>query len=458
MSDYQTVNPATGETVREFDTLDTDGVEQALARSSAGFAVWRATPVADRAAVLARVAELYDERSDELARMISLEMGKPVREGKGEVTLSSMIYAYYAEQGPGLLEDERLDVPGAEETVVRTLPVGPLLGVMPWNFPYYQVARFAAPNLMLGNTVLLKHAPNCPQSALLMEQIFLDAGLPADAYVNIFASNDQVAEMIADPRVQGVSLTGSERAGAAVAEVAGRNLKKVVLELGGSDAFIVLDSDDMAATVKSATRGRMSNTGQACNAAKRFIVLEPFYDEFVAGLTESFAAMVPGDPMDPATRIGPLSSQSAADTLTEQVSDTVAAGATVLTGGQPVDGPGAFVQPTLLADVKPGMRAFSEELFGPVGVVYKVSSADEAVELTNSSAFGLSGSVWSTDLEAARAVADRLEVGMAFVNEHGTTLPALPFGGVKRSGFGRELGPWGMEEFVNKKLVRVSKG
>jgi succinate-semialdehyde dehydrogenase/glutarate-semialdehyde dehydrogenase len=457
MSDYKTVNPATGETVKEFDTLDDAGVEAALARVQAGFETWRATPVADRAAVLARVASLYDERADELAQLISVEMGKPVREAKGEVKLSSMIYAYYADQGPSLLEDERLDVPGAEETVVRKLPVGPLLGIMPWNFPYYQVARFAAPNLMLGNTVLLKHAPICPQAALLMEEIFVAAGLPADAYVNVFASNDQVADMIADPRVHGVSLTGSERAGAAVAEIAGRNLKKVVLELGGSDAFIVLDSADLDATVKSATRGRMSNTGQACNAAKRFVVLEPLYDEFVAKLTASFEAMTPGDPLDPKTAIGPLSSQTAADTLTEQVETAVAEGATVLAGGQRIDGPGAYVQPTLLADVKPGTRAYSEELFGPVGVVYKVASVDEAVELTNSSPFGLSGSVWSPDLDAAREVADRLDVGMAFVNEHGTTLPQLPFGGVKRSGYGRELGPWGMDEFVNKKLVRVSK-
>jgi succinate-semialdehyde dehydrogenase / glutarate-semialdehyde dehydrogenase len=457
MTTYATVNPATGETLEEFPTLDEQGVETALSRVRSGFEQWRTTSPADRAAVLSTVASLYADRAEELAALISLEMGKPVREAKGEVRISSMIYAYYADKGPGLLEDERLDVPGAEETVVRKLPVGPLLGIMPWNFPYYQVARFAAPNLMLGNTVLLKHAPSCPRSALRMEELFVEAGLPVDAYVNIFATNEQVADIIADPRVAGVSLTGSERAGAAVAEVAGRNLKKVVLELGGSDAFIVLDSADMEATVKSATRGRMSNTGQACNAAKRFIVLEPYYDEFVAKLTRSFAAMVPGDPSDPTTAIGPLSSRTAADTLTEQVENAVAEGATVLTGGHRIDGPGAYVEPTLLADVRPGMRAYSEELFGPVGVVYKVSSADEAVELTNSSPFGLSGSVWSSDLDRAREVAERLEVGMAFVNEHGTSLPALPFGGVKRSGFGRELGPWGMDEFVNKKLVRVSK-
>jgi succinate-semialdehyde dehydrogenase/glutarate-semialdehyde dehydrogenase len=458
MSDYATVNPATGETVEEFDTLDDDGVQHALARVQSGFEQWRRTPVDERAAVLTRLAQLYDERADELARTITLEMGKPIRQAQGEVKISSMIYAYYAEHGPRLLADEPLDVPGAEETLVRKLPVGPLLGIMPWNFPYYQVARFAGPNLMLGNTVLLKHAPSCPRAALLMEQLFVDAGLPADAYVNVFATNDQVADIIADPRIQGVSLTGSERAGSAVAEIAGRNLKKVVLELGGSDAFIVLDSADMDATVKSATRGRMSNTGQACNAAKRFVVLEPYYEEFVEKLSASFAAMLPGDPMDPTTAVGPLSSQAAADTLASQVQDAVSHGATVLAGGEPVDGPGAYIAPTLLADVTPGMRAYSEELFGPVGVVYKVADADEAVELTNASSFGLSGSVWSSDLDAARDVADRLEVGMAFVNEHGTTLPALPFGGVKRSGFGRELGPWGMDEFVNKKLVRVSKG
>lgn len=456
MATYASVNPATGETLREFDTLDPAGVEDALARARAGFEAWSRTPPEERAAVLANVAKAYDERARELAQLIATEMGKPVREAKGEVKLTSMIYAYYAEHGPAMLADEPLDIPGADETAVRKLPIGPLLGVMPWNFPYYQVARFAAPNLMLGNTILLKHAPICPQSALLMEEIFVEAGLPADAYVNVFASNEQVADMIADPRVQGVSLTGSERAGASVAETAGRNLKKVVLELGGSDAFIVLDTNDMDATVKVAARSRMGNTGQACNAAKRFVVLEPFYDEFVEKLAASFERLTPGDPLDPNTALGPLSSREAADNLIEQVEAAVSEGATVVTGGKRVDGPGAYVEPTVLTDVQPGTRAWSEELFGPVAVVYRVASADEAVELTNSSSYGLSGSVWSADTDQAREIANRLEVGMAFVNEHGTTLPGLPFGGVKRSGFGRELGPWGMDEFANLKLVRVT--
>jgi succinate-semialdehyde dehydrogenase/glutarate-semialdehyde dehydrogenase len=457
MAKYKTVNPATGETVREFATLDEAGVESALARAHSGYLEWRTVPAEERARILGRTADLYAEREDELARMIALEMGKPVREAKGEVKLSSAIYRYYADNGPALLEAERLDVPGADESVVYRRPIGALVGVMPWNYPYYQVARFAAPNLMLGNTVLLKHAPNCPQSALLMEEIFRQAGLPEDAYLNVFATNEQIADMIADPRVQGVSLTGSERAGTSVAETAGRNLKKVVLELGGSDVFVVLDTDDMDATVKTATRARLSNAGQACNSPKRFIVTEPNYDEFVSKLAELFKATLTGDPLDAKTVLGPLSSQSAADSLIEQIEDAVAKGATLLAGGKKIDGPGSYVEPTLLVDVTPEMRAYSEELFGPVGVVYKVATADEAVELANSSSYGLSGSVWSTDLDGAREVADRLDVGMAFVNEHGTTLPGLPFGGVKRSGVGRELGPWGMDEFVNKKLVRVSK-
>ena len=456
MTTYKTVNPADGTTVKEFETLDSAGIERALADAHAGFQTWRKTSPEHRADILHKVADLYVERADELARTISLEMGKPLTESQGEVELSSNIYRYYADNGPRLLEDETLDVPGAEISVLQRKPVGALVGVMPWNFPYYQVARFAGPNLMVGNTILLKHAPNCPQSALLMEEIFRQAGLPEDAYINIFATNEQIADMIADARVQGVSLTGSERAGTSVAETAGRNLKKVVLELGGSDVFILLDSADMDATVESATRARLSNAGQACNAAKRILVAEDVYDEFVAKLVTSFEAVQTGDPLDANTTLGPLSSQTAADTLIEQIDDAVSKGATLLTGGKKIDGPGAYVQPTLLTDVTPYMRAYTEELFGPAGVIYKVQNADEAIELANSSPYGLSGSVWSADLDKARDVAERLEVGMAFVNEHGTTLPGLPFGGVTRSGVGRELGPWGMDEFVNKKLVRVS--
>ncbi|MCW2757287.1 MAG: Succinate-semialdehyde dehydrogenase [Nocardioidaceae bacterium] len=456
MSLYTTTNPATGETLAEFDTLDDAGVTDAIGRAQSGYDAWRQTTVEQRADVLRAVAAAYKERSEQLATAVATEMGKPFKEALGELTLVSMIYDWYAEKGPGLLADEELEAMGATSSVVRKSPVGVLLGIMPWNFPHYQVARFVAPNLMVGNSILLKHAPICAGSALLIEELLHTAGVPADAYVNIFATNEQIETVIADPRVQGVSLTGSERAGAAVAEIAGRNLKKVVLELGGSDPFIVLDTDDVDGVVKAASRGRFANAGQACNAPKRMIVVDSVYDEFVDKLAAAVDKMSTGDPLAEGTRVGPLSSQQAADGLLEQVDDAVKAGATVRAGGKPVDGPGAFVQPTVLTDVTPAMRAYTEELFGPVAVVYKVASADEAVDLANSSAYGLSGSVWSTDTDLASSVADRLDVGMAFVNEHGTTLPGLPFGGVKRSGFGRELGPWGLDEFVNKKLVRVS--
>ncbi|HET8879434.1 MAG TPA: NAD-dependent succinate-semialdehyde dehydrogenase [Arthrobacter sp.] len=457
MTDYKTVNPATGETEKEFPLATTAEVEAALAAAQQAFLEWRKAPVEDRTKVIARVAELYRERQDELARLIATEMGKPLVEARGEVQLVASIYDYYATEGPEFLKDEPLDVKGGGDAVVRSTPIGPLLGIMPWNYPYYQVARFAAPNLVLGNTILLKHAGSCPQSALAIEAIFHDAGLPQGAYTNLFLDNDQVAEVIADPRVQGVSLTGSERAGAAVAEVAGRNLKKYVLELGGSDPFIVLDSNDLDATVKAAVGGRMGNAGQACTASKRFIVLEDLYEPFVEKFTERMARIKPGDPQQEDTRFGPLSSQSAADGLVEQIQDAVDKGATLRTGGHHVDGPGAYVEPTVLTDVTPEMRAFSEELFGPAAVIYKVASVEEAIDLANGSPYGLGGSVFSADTAKAQDVADRLDTGMVFINSVAQTQADMPFGGVKRSGVGRELGRFGMDEFVNKKLIRTPR-
>jgi succinate-semialdehyde dehydrogenase/glutarate-semialdehyde dehydrogenase len=457
MTAYKTVNPATGETLKEFPLATEAEVENALAASQAAFKDWQAAPVEARAKVIARVAELYRERRDELARLIATEMGKPLAQSRGEVGLVADIYAYYAEEGPEFLKDELLDVKGGGEAIVRSAPVGPLLGIMPWNYPYYQVARFAAPNLVLGNTILLKHAGSCPQSALAIEQIFKDAGLPEGAYSNLFLSNDQVSEVIADDRVQGVSLTGSERAGSAVAEVAGRNLKKYVLELGGSDPFIVLDSDDLDATVKAAVSGRMGNAGQACTASKRFIILEDLYEAFVEKFTARMSAIKPGDPLLAETRFGPLSSQSAADSLIEQIQDAVDRGATLRTGGHHVEGPGAYVEPTVLTDVTPGMRAYSEELFGPAAVIYKVASVEEAIELANGSPYGLGGAVFSADVEKAKAVADQLDTGMVFINSVAETQADLPFGGVKRSGVGRELARFGMDEFVNKKLIRTPR-
>ncbi|WP_400160055.1 NAD-dependent succinate-semialdehyde dehydrogenase [Arthrobacter sp. BPSS-3] len=457
MTAYKTVNPATGETEKEFPLATKEEVETALAAAQQAFLEWRKAPVEERTKVIARVAELYRERQDELARLIAKEMGKPVVEARGEVKLVASIYDYYASEGPEFLKDEPLEVKGGGDALVRSTPIGPLLGIMPWNYPYYQVARFAAPNLVLGNTILLKHAGSCPQSALAIEAIFHDAGLPKGAYTNLFLDNDQVAEIIADSRVQGVSLTGSERAGAAVAEVAGRNLKKYVLELGGSDPFIVLDSDDLDATVKAAVGGRMGNAGQACTASKRFIVLEDLYEPFVEKFTERMARIKPGDPQQEDTRFGPLSSQSAADGLVEQIQDAVDKGATLRTGGHKVDGPGAFVEPTVLTDVTPEMRAFSEELFGPAAVIYKVASVEEAIDLANGSPYGLGGSVFSADPAKAQDVADQLDTGMVFINSVAQTQADMPFGGVKRSGVGRELGRFGMDEFVNKKLIRTPR-
>ncbi len=456
MSTYVTANPTTGRTEREFDELSDAAVPEVLNRSAGAFPGWRATPVAERAAVLSRMADAYEARTDELAHLISVEMGKPVAQAAGEVGLAAAIYRWYAEHGPALLEPELLDPQGADESLVETEPIGSIIGVMPWNYPYYQVARFAGPNLMVGNTIILKHAPICAASAQTMAEIAHTAGVPEDVYVNVFATNDQIATMIADPRVRGISLTGSERAGAAVAEAAGKNLKKAVLELGGSDPLIVLDDVDLAATATGAAKARLSNTGQACNSPKRMIVGNDQLEGFVASVVQVFESAQVGDPTDPSTEVGPLSSIAARDKVVAQVKRAVEQGAALRTGGDALDQDGAFMRPAVLTGVTQDMDAYSEEIFGPVAVVYGVDSADEAVKLANDVSFGLSGSVWSKDTARAQEIADQLEVGMAYVNEHGTTLPGLPFGGVKRSGFGRELGRWGMGEFVNTRLRRTT--
>ncbi|MEU6061373.1 NAD-dependent succinate-semialdehyde dehydrogenase [Streptomyces sp. NPDC047097] len=457
MERYQIVNPATGETVREYPTATDAELRDALERADAAQREWAARPPADRAAVLHRVADLYEERTEELAAIITREMGKPVKQAAGEIGTVVSIYRYYADHGEEFLREEELDVASGGRAVIRKEAVGTLIGIMPWNFPYYQVARFAAPNLMLGNGILLKHAPQCPESALAMERLFQDAGLPKGAYTNVFATNDQVADLIADDRIQGVSLTGSERAGAAVAEIAGRNLKKVVLELGGSDPYLILGVSDLGRVVKNTVRGRMANAGQACNAAKRIIALDEHYDAFAEQYTEAIRAIIPGDPTDPDTFMGPLSSEKAVQTLDEQVRDAVDKGATVLAGGKRIDRPGAWYEPTVLAGITPEMRAYQEELFGPVALLFRVDSEDEAVDFANNSPYGLSASVQSDDPEQAERVAQRLQTGMVYVGGPAVSAAELPFGGVKRSGFGRELGRFGMEEFANHKLVRVAR-
>ncbi|WP_243229852.1 NAD-dependent succinate-semialdehyde dehydrogenase [Microbacterium sp. CIAB417] len=453
MTEYAVVNPATGQTIAEYDTFTDAQIEDAVARASSAARTWGRTPPAERAGVIRRIAELHRERRDEFAAIIVREMGKPIAAAVGEVDFAADIVEFYADNIDRITSDQPLDILGEGTAVVRRAPLGALLGIMPWNFPAYQVARFAAPNLAIGNTIILKHAPQCPESAAFLERIYSDAGLPDGGYVNVYATNDQAAAIIADSRIQGVSITGSERAGAAVAEVAGRNLKKVALELGGSDPFIVLSADDLDAVVQAAVDARIDNNGQSCNGAKRFIVVDGLYDEFALKFTQKLAAIEAEDPTHEDTVLGPLSSLAAAERLQQQVDTAVAQGATLLTGGTR---DGAFFAPTLLADVTPDMDVYREELFGPAAVVYRVADEDAAVALANDTSFGLGSYVFTTDAAQAERVADAIEAGMVYVNLVLADSPELPFGGVKRSGTSRELGLLAADEFVNKKLVRIA--
>jgi succinate-semialdehyde dehydrogenase/glutarate-semialdehyde dehydrogenase len=443
-TEYAVTDPATGKVVRRYPTATDADIEAALAAASTAYRSWtQDTTVAERCALLREVSRLHEERRDELAAIIVQEMGKKLDDALGEVDFSAAIYRFYAEYAETLLADEPVPLlDGEGSALIRRSPFGVLLGIMPWNFPYYQVARFAGANLAVGNTILLKHAPQCPESAAALEQLLRDAGFPEGAYVNVYATNEQVAAMIGDPRVAGVSLTGSERAGSAVAELAGRHLKKVVLELGGSDPFLLLGTDDLDAAVEAAASARLDNAGQTCNAAKRFIVVDDLYEPFL----ERFTAAVL------ASRVAPLSSVAAAERLEEQVGRAVLQGATLETGGKR---DGASYPPGVLTGVTPANDAYHEELFGPVAVVFRVASEDEAVALANDTPFGLGSYVFATDPEQAARVADRIEAGMVFVNGVMLDSPELPFGGIKSSGFGRELGRYGLEEFVNRKLIRT---
>lgn len=454
---YKTVNPATGQTVAEYDGLTDDQIQDVLTRAEAGFAAWKATPIEERARIVTNIAELFKNRADDLAAIATQEMGKPLGESRGEAEFCADIFDYYAKQGPTLAADQPIKSTMEGKAVIQSLPIGALLGIMPWNYPYYQVARFAAPNLMLGNVILLKHAESCPQAALAIQELMRDAGLPEGVYQNIFATHDQIESIIGDPRIQGVSLTGSERAGAKVAAIAGSHLKKAVLELGGSDPFIVLDTKDLAATAKLAFDTRVENTGQACNSNKRIIVSSEIYDDFVAEMVRLTQQLEPADPAsEKPNTYGPMSSRAAAETLDEQVKKAVEEGATLHVGGELSEGPEAFFSPAVLTGVKPGTEAYKEELFGPVIVLYKVESDEEALALANDTAFGLGGSVHSTDPKRAEAIAQLLDVGMSAVNAASAETAEMPFGGVKRSGYGRELGPLGMNEFVNKRLLFIA--
>jgi succinate-semialdehyde dehydrogenase/glutarate-semialdehyde dehydrogenase len=457
MSTYAVTDPTTGQTLKQYATISDERLAAAITDTHESFLSWsRTTRPEERAQLLRRVAELHTEGREELAAIIVREMGKPLAQAVIEVDFAAAIYTYYADNGPGFLEDEPIAVDSGS-AVIRKAGIGALLGIMPWNFPYYQVARFAAPNIVAGNTVLLKHAPQCPESAEAIERIFHEAaasvGAPAGVYRNIYAANEQVASILEDARVHGVSVTGSERAGAAVAEIAGRNLKKVVLELGGSDPFLLLSTDDLDRAVQDAVSARLDNNGQACNAAKRFIVADDLYDRFAEKFTETLRATQPADPMVEDTELGPLSSDSASDRLEAQLDRAIQQGATVLTRGERR---GNFFPPAVLADIGPHMDAHHEEFFGPVALLYRAESEADAIRIANDTPFGLGSYVYTTDREQAERVADALDAGMVWINLVLGDAAELPFGGTKRSGFGRELGRFAVDEFVNRKLIRTA--
>lgn len=453
---YRTVNPATGETVATFADISDADLDAALDTAQSCYrSDWRHRPIADRARIVKAAAAGLRANAAEYAQYVTLEMGKLIGTSEAEVGLSAAILDYYADHAETFLAAQELpESPGA---VVETEPIGVILGIEPWNFPYYQLARVAGPQLMVGNVLVIKHAENVPQCALAFARLFEAAGAPAGAYTNVFASLGQIGRVIEDPRIAGVTVTGSERAGSAVAERAGRTLKKAVMELGGSDPLIVLEDADLAHAVSGALFGRMFNTGQSCVSSKRIIVVgrergEAFLREFSAGLCTVQA----GDPADPGTTLGPLSSERALDLLLEQIRIAKDGGAQVALGGNRIDRPGYYLEPTILTGINEKNPAADLEFFGPVASCYVVDTADEAIELANATPFGLGASVFTSDVDRGRQVARQIESGMVYINQPAWTGPEIPFGGIKNSGFGRELAELGFGEFVNRKLVNVA--
>ena len=453
---YQTINPFTEEVVKTFPENTDAELQEIIEKAEAVYKNdWRLRTLDERRAVVKKAAAILRKNRDEFAKPITLEMGKLFREAQGEVDLSADILDYYADNAATFLAPRKLHVADGE-AVVENEPLGVLFCVEPWNFPYYQLARVAGPDLMSGNVLIIKHAPNVPQCALAFEKLFLDAGAPEGVYTNVFLSNEQAAKAVADPRIKGVALTGSERAGSAVAAEAGQALKKTTMELGGSDAFIVLDDADMDTAVEWGFWGRMNNTGQCCVAAKRFILHEKIADTFLERFKTAFEALVPGDPMDPKTTLGPLCTKDALELVEKQIKMAVDGGAKVFLGGKRLDRPGYFLEATILTDITPENPAFHVEFFAPVALVFRVKSDQEAIDLANDSPYGLGGSVITKDIERGKRIARQIETGMVFINRSTWTSPDLPFGGVKNSGYGRELSELGISEFVNKKLIRVA--
>ncbi|MBM7342303.1 NAD-dependent succinate-semialdehyde dehydrogenase [Pantoea coffeiphila] len=454
---YQTINPASNKLIKSWPAHTDEQVEQALAAADALYhSSWSKGDIQPRLQVLQKLATLIEERVEELAIAASEEMGKLIGQSRGEVELCAQIARYYAENAERFLAPVRYPSELGEAWVEHH-PIGVLVAVEPWNFPFYQLMRVLAPNLAAGNPVLAKHAQNVPHCATLFADLVSQAGAPKGAWTNLFVSNDQIAELIADDRVQGAALTGSERAGSAVAQQAGKYLKKTTLELGGNDVFVVLDDCDLDKAVKAGAGARLSNCGQVCTAAKRFLVHEKIAETFMEKLVAAFEAVKIGDPLDPNTTLGPLSSAEARDRLEKQVKQAVEKGAKLVLGGKPVNGAGCFYQPTILTGITRDNPAWFEEFFGPVAQIYIVRNDDEVVKLANDSHYGLGGAVFTGDIARGKALASRIETGMVYINSASNTAPELPFGGIKRSGFGRELSDLGIKEFVNQKLVVISK-
>ncbi|MDQ2129126.1 NAD-dependent succinate-semialdehyde dehydrogenase [Leclercia adecarboxylata] len=454
---YQTVNPANNKLIKEYSSHTDADVEAALSTADALYhSDWSKGSIDKRLAVLHKLADLIDSRTEELAKIASVEMGKLIAQSRGEVKLCAQIARYYADNAKQFLAPVKYPSEMGEAWVEHH-PIGVVMAVEPWNFPYYQLMRVLAPNLAVGNPVLAKHASIVPHCAETFAHLVREAGAPDGAWTNLFISSDQVANIIADDRVQGAALTGSEKAGSVVAAQAAKHIKKSTLELGGNDVFVVLDDADLEKAVKIGVNARLANAGQVCTAAKRFIVHEKVAEQFLTKYTEAFRAITIGDPLDENTRLGPLSSKDALETLTKQVDEAVKNGATLHYGGKPVQREGSFFEPTILTNITRDNPAYFEEFFGPVAQVYVVKNDDEAVKLANDSHYGLGGAVFSKDIDRAKKMASRIETGMVWINWLTDTAPELPFGGVKRSGYGRELSDLGIKEFVNQKLVVIRR-
>lgn len=453
---FQTINPTTNKLIKSFDEMTDAALDKSVTQAATAFEDWKQTDYQTRSQLLYTVAGLLRAKRKELAQIITLEMGKLLVHAEGEIKLSAEIFDYYAKNAEVFLADKVLN-PVHGKALIRYSPVGLLLGIQPWNFPFYQVARFAAPNIMIGNTVLVKHAANVPQCAIAIEALFAEAGAPIGLYSNLLLSHPQTNTLIADKRVRGISLTGSEVAGASVAAEAGKHIKKSVLELGGSDAFIILEDAEIDKAVEWAVVGRINNNGQCCVASKRFIAVESIADEFLEKFKNKLAELVVGDPVDTNTNLGPLCTEEAAVKIADQVKRAVDGGAKILLGGKREDRQGAFMQATILTNVLPNNPVFYEEFFGPVALFFKVKNEAEAIALANDSPYGLGGSVFTQDIERGKRIANQIDTGMVFINHPTWTQADLPFGGTKGSGYGREMAQLGLDEFVNKKLIRISE-